>query len=429
MPSHKTPKADRPILTERSYFKLLIRPEIAFAITWVIVLSLYSLDIVDFFPPPQWKVLATVAGSLTIGIIFAALWRRHEKKHQSYQKYFDLASMLANSRPILYSLLAIWIVGYIFIVLYSGGVPMYWYAAKIPKTYIEYGVPTFSGAWNTLRIVISIIVVFCLVRAQRLDFAILLTLAFLTLTVTLEVNRGGLVLYGLNIFAAGVLAAPTLKRQLLWIASITFVIVSGVVVMGSVRANTPQLQAEAVGGFAPENGDPATGLRLEMSKSQGAAWIYFYMTTPLANLYYAATQELEPPPYPGFYTLYPMAPTILRPEMPPERRYPLPLLKEGYTMTTAYGPSVADFGFWGASVLMGLQLALGALVFSLARRHLWALIVAPMLFATTVLGFFTNYFFTLLMPFHVFLAIAVSMGLMCMNIYKDRNALGLERSE
>ena len=45
----------------------------------------------------------------------------------------------------------------------------------------------------------------------------------------------------------------------------------------------------------------------------------------------------------------------------------------------------------------------------LARKHLWALILAPMFFATTVLGFFTNYFFTLLMPFHAVLGIAVML--------------------
>lgn len=106
--------------------------------------------------------------------------------------------------------------------------------------------------------------------------------------------------------------------------------------------------------------------------------------------------------------------------MPEESRYPLPLLVAGYTMTTAYGPFVADFGFLGASLAMGLQLALGTLVFMLARRSLWAMILAPMFFATTILGFFTNYFFTLLMPFHA--ALAVGMAWVLLSITRVRKA-------
>ena len=392
----------------RLFPRLLVRPEIAFALIWGLVFALYSWDIVDFFPPAQWPVLLMVGGSLVIALAFALLWGHLARTWPAH----DPATVLPDSirmRSMVYALLALWLAGFAFIVIRSDGVPFYWYLADIPRTYVEYGVPTFSGAWNTLRVVIAILAVFCLMQRPRFDWAMIAVVGFLTFTVALEVNRGGLVLFALNVVAAGILAAPTLRRQLIWALAIMAIVLGGISVMGGVRANTAQLAAEVEGGFAPEGGEPATGLRLAVSRSQVGAWAYLYLTTPVANLHNAAIGTLSPPPYPGFHTLYPMLPSIIRPDLPSEQRYPLPLLQPGYTMTTGYGPFVVDFGFVGASIAMGLQLAVGGLIFVLSRRYLWALILAPMFFATQALSFFTNYFFTLLMPFHAALAIALAL--------------------
>ena len=393
----------------RRFLLLLVRPDIAFALIWALVFALYSLRLVDFYPEPQWQVLAMVAGSLAIGLASSVVWSRLAGRTELFSAAKDALPAGDIGWSVIRPLLAVWIAGFLVIIAFSGGMPLYWYLAAVPRTYLDYGQPTFTGPWNTLPVVNGILAAFYLVRKPRFDYGLALVLAFLTLTVVMEVNRGGFVLYALNLLAAGVLVASTLKRQVLWAVVALTITLACVTVMGEVRSADPKAAAAVKSSFVPSDGSKPQGVRASVSRSRAISWAYLYMTSPIANLHNAATLDIPPAPFPGFYSLYPLLPSVVRPVLPDELRYPLPLLQKSYTMTTAYGPAVADFGFLGASIAMGLQLALGTLVFMLARKHLWALILAPMFFATTVLGFFTNYFFTLLMPFHAVLGIAVML--------------------
>ena len=394
------PVTQRQAFDGRRFLTVLVRPDVAFALIWAAVFAAYELRLAEYFPDANWKVTAMIAGSLALGVGSAILWPR----------LLPQGAPLALPDPVLlkravFVALAVWIVGFVAIVVYSGGMPIYWYPAGIPKTYVDYGMPTFSGAWNTFRVVIAIVATLYLVTRPKLDIAVSLVLVFLTATVICEINRGGFILYAFNVLAAGVLVAPNLRRQVAWVVVVSIVSLASIYGMGAVRATDAKAAHAISGAFTRLDGSAVTGTGAVVAQSQAASWVYLYLTTPIANLHYAATLDLQPSPSPAFHTLYPMLPSVIRPVMPEESRYPLPLLVGGYTMTTAYGPFVADFGFLGASIAMGLQLAIGTLVFTLARRHLWALILAPMFFATVALSFFTNYFFTLLMPFHAALAV------------------------
>lgn len=404
----------------RKVMALLMRPDIAFALVWIAVFLAYNFRLVGYFPDPHWKVVAMVSGSLAIGVASTFLWRR--LLQPSFASYPKLPSSGIWRRVIFVSL-AVWLIGFTAIIVYSGGMPIYWYSAGIPKTYVDYGIPTFSGAWNTFRVVLAILVALSLVTQPKFDAVIAAVLALLTATVIFEINRGGFILYSFNVLAACILIAPTLRRQIMWVVVVSVVTLGGIYGMGNIRATEPKAATAIGGAFEQSVESEATGSgaviaksqdvletkRAVIAQSQALSWIYLYLTTSVANLHHAAAQELQPPPSPAFHTLYPMLPSVIRPVMPEESRYPLPLLSAGYTMTTAYGPFVADFGFVGASIVMGLQLAIGTLVFLLARRALWALILMPMFFATTALSFFTNYFFTLLMPFHAALAVGATL--------------------
>jgi hypothetical protein len=410
------PSAAIQTVNSRKLLTLLMRPDIAFALVWAAVFVAYGLHLVGYFPEPDWKVIAMISGSLAIGVASTFLWQRLLKTNSGRMAMPDAG----NWRRIIFAALAVWLVGFAAIVVYSGGMPIFWYPAGIPKTYVDYGMPTFSGAWNTFRVVLAILAVLYLTVQPKLDTAVAAVLVFLTATVIFEINRGGFILYAFNILAAGVLIAPTLRRQVAWISIVSVVALCGICGAGIIRVTDPKAAA-AIGGAFEQNGGPErTGSGAVIANSQALSWVYLYLTTPIANLHHAATQELKPPASPAFNTLYPMLPSVIRPVMPAESRYPLPLLVAGYTMTTAYGPFVADFGFFGASLAMGLQLALGSLIFMLARRSLWALILAPMFFATTALGFFTNYFFTLLMPFHAALAVGAAWLLFSTGGVRDR---------
>ncbi|MBB4051298.1 hypothetical protein GGR20_000916 [Devosia subaequoris] len=400
------------------YFNMLMRPDVAFALIWVLVLGLYSPAMVNFYPDPQPTVYLMVFGTLAIALVGSFLLPRPQDASRT--PISTLPSVIFDSRFIL-AMCATWMVGFALIIIYSGGLPYFWAIKGTDRYYFDYGVPTFSGAWNTFRIVIAILATVALVRSDNWRWVPALVLAFLTLTVVGEVNRGGYVLYCMNVVAAGVLAAPSFKRQLAWVILLLAVTLGGIYGIGGIRTadakavvaitspfeqpttRTPEEEEQLLEEAAPW----VFAMHDAIIENPALSWVYLYLTTPVANLHKAAAGTLATPPFPGFYSLYPFLPTIVRPEIAVEDRYPLPLASKAYTMSSAYSTLIADFGFIGASIAMGLQLLLGIWVFNLARRHLWALLMAPMFFAISMLSFFTDYFLTLLTPFHLLLALVL----------------------
>lgn len=402
------------------YSNMLMRPDVAFALIWVLVLGLYSPAMVNFYPEPQLGIFVMVLGSVAIAAVGSFLLPRQQ--NASRPPASTLPSVIFDSRFIL-AMCATWMVGFALIIIYSGGLPYFWAIQGVERYYYDYGVPTFSGAWNTFRIVIAIVATIALVRSAYWRWAPALVIAFLTLTVLGEVNRGGYVLYCMNVVAAGVLAAPNLKRQLAWVGLLLVVTLGGINGIGGIRTADPKAAVAISSPFARPDvaTDAEIAVRLKEAvplnkllhkvvvENPAASWVYLYLTTPVANLHKAATVTLAPPPFPGFYSLYPFLPTVVRPELAAENRYPLPLASLTYTMSSAYSTYIADFGFIGASIAMGLQLLLGVWVFNQARLYVWALLMAPMFFAISMLSFFTNYFLTLLTPFHLLLALVLGV--------------------
>jgi hypothetical protein len=416
-------------VNEKTYFKLLMRPDVAFALIWLLVLGIYSPAMVNFYPEPQLGVFLIVLGSVAIAALGSFLLPKPKDREVAPK----LPSIIFGT-PFILTMCAIWVIGFALIIVYSGGLPYFWAMQGVERYYYDYGIPTFSGAWNTFRIVIAIVATIALVQGASWRWAPALVIALLTLTVVGEVNRGGYVLYCMNIVAAGVLAAPSLRRQLAWATLLLIVTLGGIYGIGGIR--TADAKAAVAISSPFEQPDAATTAesvaRLEAAPgyfkslhkvaadTPAISWVYLYLTTPVANLHKAAAGILAPPPFPGFYSLYPFLPTIIRPDLAVEDRYPLPLASLAYTMSSAYSTYIADFGFIGASIGMGLQLLLGVWIFNLARGHVWALLAAPMFFAISTLSFFTNYFLTLLTPFH--LALAVLLGVVVPRVWSRKRA-------
>lgn len=403
------------------YLNMLMRPDVAFALIWLLVLGLYSPAMVNFYPNPQLTIYLMVLGSLAIALVGSFLLPRQQDAARP--PVSTLPSIIFDSRFIL-AMCVTWMVGFALIIIYSGGLPYFWAIEGIERYYYDYGIPTFSGAWNTFRIVIAIVATIALVRSDTWRWVPALVLAFLTLTVVGEVNRGGYVLYCMNVVAAGVLAAPSFKRQLAWVMLLLAVTLGGIYGIGGIRTADAKAVVAITSPFEQPTTRTAEEEKLLLDQSApwiramhdaiienpALSWVYLYLTTPVANLHMAAAGTLATPPFPGFYSLYPFLPTIVRPEIAVEDRYPLPLASIAYTMSSAYSTLIADFGFVGASISMGLQLLIGIWVFNLARRHLWALLMAPMFFAISMLSFFTDYFLTLLTPFHLLLALILGLA-------------------
>lgn len=420
-------------MESKNYFMLLMRPDVAFALIWTLVLALYSPAMVNFYPDPQLGVFLMVLGSLGIAVLGSFLLPKVMPPSRSGGP--ALPSIIFGT-PFILIMCATWVVGFVLIISYSGGLPYFWAIEGIDRYYYDYGIPTFSGAWNTFRIVIAIVATIALVQGSTWRWVPALVIVFLTVTVVAEVNRGGYVLYCMNVVAAGVLAAPNLKRQLAWAALLLVITLGGIYGIGSIRTTDAKAAVAISSPFEQPITAAATAaettaaleaapdfiklLHDAVIESPAISWVYLYLTTPVANLHMAAANTLAEPPFPGFYSLYPFLPTVIRPELAVEDRYPLPLASLAYTMSSAYSTYIADFGFVGASIGMGLQLLIGIWIFNLARRHVWALLAAPMFFAISMLSFFTDYFLTLLTPFH--LALAVLLGVIVPRLWSKASA-------
>lgn len=119
--------------------------------------------------------------------------------------------------------------------------------------------------------------------------------------------------------------------------------------------------------------------------------MYNYIATPVANLYYAESQGINPLNYP-YFSIQVIVPSVIRTRMFENQQYPIKLRSKAFNATSFYSPFIADFGFAVTGIIVFLiQLAV-SFVHIRASKGLWnyQLIYAP-LFTSIALSFFYTY--------------------------------------
>ncbi len=291
-------------------------------------------------------------------------------------------------------LFAGWLGLFAWIVVKSGGVPLWWRLRHLDRSYVDFGVATVSGFANMLRSFVLCVSVLLMVRHSSRR-AVMIA-GVILITALLEMARANityLLLCGMGVYLVnrrlGVRALAAVA-----VLGVTFVLAFGL----AERYRSP-------GGSGGEKilEYPSILNRLPY----GVTAVYLYLTTPVSNLYYAEARGIQPA-YTPYYSLQLVVPTIVRSRIYAPHVYPIAIRRVSHNATTFYAPLIADFGIIAAGLLVCvIQFAVSCVHVRAQRGDPFHQIVYGPLFAAVALSFFFNYFLTLGVLLFPLLALAI----------------------
>jgi oligosaccharide repeat unit polymerase len=359
----------------------LSRPDFVYASIWGLVYCLSYFIESDFrhdFPPEiSILILTNIVSFFVIYRIFQTWfgastprpWRRVDDDNLQVLKRF------------ISLLFKIWVVFYLVTIVLSDGLPAYWVLSGDSRTYVDFGVPTLTGLLNMIRAFMfagSILLFMTSGNRRYLRLP-----AILIFTALLEVSRGGLTVLLLHGVGVYVLCRKNSMRPLLMVSGglILFIIMFG-------------LLADFRGEHVPIE-DIAGGDSIFVSLPAGFFWVYTYITTPINNVNFAYTMGIDPLYYPHF-SVSALVPTVVRDIIFPELEYPIALADDAFNATSFYSPLLADFGVFGAGVVVTLLQAVVSYVHVKAvRGDVFHFLIYPVLFMCIVLSTFYMFFFSM----------------------------------
>ena len=363
----------------------LARPDVVFIGAWTLVLALY-LPFPTNLTPPFNPVVAVMLGfnMVTAPIIFYIVRRRLRavegpEPPVSRVEFSGLDLRLTNE--FLKRAMLIWAALYVTMVIYSGGLPVFWAYLGINKGYGDFGIPTLGGFNNMLRCFLGCLFILLFIQTHRWIY---LGGWFLFLILYLaEVTRGGLFVFVLHSIAIFLLATKLTMRRLLLILVLGITAASGFMVLGALR------------GIDFHPGDYVNSQFALSGVSPAFFGLWLYITTSLGNLNYAASIGLTPTFVPA-NTIVTVFPTVIRSLLLPHATYPIPLVSPSFNTTTVYAPIMADYGALPATLFVTTFQFISSYVYLRARRgSAFHLLLYPPLFAALALSVIYIYILSL----------------------------------
>lgn len=362
----------------------LSRLDILYCAVWLIAFCATALIKMPTTADVTVQLYWLVFGTMGSFVIIAAVGRASLPKGQAAAPIKISAADAAVLNSFVRLLFCIWVPGFLFTVVYSGGVPLLWRLIGDPRTYLDFGAPSISGLLNMLRAFIFAALVYEIMyrRARRIEW---LMFAVVLGSAVSEMSRGALTVlmfYGVGCY---LLLRRVSAGSLFKLGLLAVVFVLGFGFIGQMRTIDYELDLDAVlGRETPLQGVP-----------MGLVWVYLYIATPLNNLAAALAQGLEPSMLPHF-TLQPLLPTVIRSQLFDATEYPVDLPIEAFNATTFFAPLVSDFGVSGAFIFtVGVQISAVYVHMRARTGSLMAIMMYPTVFTAIALSVFYIYFLSL----------------------------------
>lgn len=363
----------------------LVRPDLGFAAIWLLVLAAYTPFPTLITPPLGDGVTAMLlfniaAAPVVYHVVRFTVTRRLPGRREINQPTLRQDYIMIITH-FIYLLMIIWIFTFLSGVIYSGGVPLYWYLTGDNRQYIDFGIRSISGFGDTLQ-AFSATLCILLYFVTRRRFYALLWAVHLVPSI-LHVSRGVFFVFLLQSFCMVFLVQKLRYRHLLVVALAAAVSAGAWVGLGQVRGI--QMSASDYSGVDQYFGNLPVGLYW--------AWVYF--VSPLGNVAYGVSLHSDPHYFP-YFTFAATLPTFLRVALFPAAGYnPVPLIVEADNAVSMYAPLVADFGLVGAVISMTVFQVIASYAFVRARfGDLFYILLYPSLYAALILSFFHIFILT-----------------------------------
>ena len=295
-------------------------------------------------------------------------------------------------RSFAFLIFSVWGALYILNVAYSGGIPLLWAVMHSGKTYADFGIPSVGGLALMLRSFVGVVwmCLFCITGQKKY----LLFVVGLGSLCILEVSRGNLFMYILQIGCIYLILNRMRIRTFLVVAAIVVIAISLFIFLGTVRGITGTAATFGAGKTAIANIPP------------GLFWAWAYTVSTIGNVNHAAAIGIHPHYFP-LYSGTLLLPGAIR-GLFGASGAPIPLAASSLTAVSAYGPLIADFGFSGAAIWMAGFQALSTYVYIRAKQgSLVHLVIYPPLFVSIVLSVFNLYAMSMMVVTYPWVAITM----------------------
>lgn len=367
----------------------LSRPDFIFCSVWLgtMILSFFIHTI--YTVPFNAKVTSLVITNILSSIfVYHVLSSFYGMKSQEEIIFLNVQKIQVLKKWT-YRLIVLWGVGFIINIIFSKGIPIYWSIIGDSRTYTSYGVPSFSGFLNAIRIFTSVSLMVLLVHKFKIKD--LLILLFLILTSIMEISRGNFTFLLLTVVGVFFLYKKfDWKMIVLLLVGIgAFLVFFGFI--GNIRGSSGNITSIIADKSLAKN---LPGIFV---------WGIAYITSPFNNLNYAA--EWINPNFLPQYTIMGMVPTIIREALLGPLNYPIQIADASLNATTFYSPLIADFGFGFTSlIVICMQIVITAIFMKAKRGSTFGALVYPILLSSLILSIFYMYLLTLLVVFYVGIA-------------------------
>lgn len=301
-------------------------------------------------------------------------------------KEFELDSIYSFAKWLFY----FWLFGFTLSIVHSKGFPLYWKIVGDPKTYVDFGIPTFFGLISSMRLFASVSFLFVFKLTKNKNALLLLIL--LVLSAFMEMSRGTITVLVLNLIGIFIVLEKFSWRKFFQLFTLFFMFTILFGIVGYIRNNDYTMAGMILPGSVFEK------------LPGGFFTVFTYWTSPINNLHFAT--DLITPLYKPYYTLIGLVPTIVRDSFF-TATYPLPLRIDALNATSYYAPFIADFGIYFAAILiLPLQFILSTIYMRAKNGNHYYALAYSQLFASLVLSTFFLYFLSLITIFYIFLSFA-----------------------
>lgn len=378
---------------------IFANPSVVYFIVWIPLMLVSRMDLFFFSTRGSFAIEAFILFLVFNFIIVYGFCSIIFSTRKQISSKIDIVEVYAL-RKFTVNIFKIWIVGFLINIIASGGLPIYWVLNGEIRTYSSFGIPTFSGFINMIRMFIVIAFVICTTFKVPVPKYIILIILF---SFCAELNRAS-ILFGI----LGGAGAFLLFNKLRFLNMLKML---GVVALFLISFSfIAEFRELGRGGYI----SPSEYFNADVAAYGAALYVVLYYATPLNNLYYQFSLGLEPT-YTPFFTFQSLLPTVIRDQIfTGETIYSVEFASSAFNTSPYIANIISDFGLMGAAVIVTILQFLCCYVFiRAARLSLEHCLMASLLWGATALSVFTNLYFTLIV-------VAFPILIIIFNNYKRR---------
>ncbi len=369
---------------------ILANPIVVFVGMWTMVFFLYSLHLseqlifeIENFPELYASIVAPfIFGGIIVILIYANFSRRMPRHVSSlYAPMFERdAKNIKVLKKRMQLIASIFVLGSIFEVIYSSGVPIYWYFIANGKQHSDFGIASIHGFLMSMIVAYATISYYLFKLTQ--DKSFLLKVAVILFWCLVLVSRNFLIATFLQLMFIELILrkVPAKKLIYIFIIGLSFIALFGVI--GDFRTGSSDL-IMAIG--RPTENYPSW-------LPSGFLWVYLYITTPLNNLLNNLNLGLGDHFIRSISTLAQFFPSVIRSIVFPEGSFAeTELVDPNLNVSSGFIDPMIDGGMLGIicySFFMGVI----AYLFWLKRARTFFLLGYVFIAQALLLSIFFNHF-------------------------------------